>query len=368
MLKIRKNLEKYNRKSYLNTKKTDLEINEIIDCSFGDKPYLIDRRVEEIWSLPLSKLTTYPEASLYSDLKKVLITRFNLDTGCEKNIFLGHGSFNIMERIIHKLVNPGKMLGIGPQFNEIPSEFELAGGVYETVESLGNHRLLSELVTKIRTKQYDVLYIDNPNNPTGFYYDLDFIDKLALECDRAGTIFLVDEAYCEFLSDKSSSFNIFDKHKTMIIVRSFSKTSGLAGVRSGYAVFCDDLAEFYKKITVPFEPSLASLLISLQVVDDLESLEATRKQTTLIKKSFLKYIKSNEVITVLPTSVHTPICTIHIPNIDLYKKLLSIGVIGVSGVSFKNTSVITDSSYVRLCLPTSTNKLDDLINRLSLIG
>jgi len=101
-------------------------------------------------------------------LKSALLDRFGLATQYGHQLFLGHGTFNIMERVIHKLVNPGRMLGIGPQFNEVPSEFVAAGGKYQSVSSLQTDHL-DRLHEAIDSDEFDIVYIDNPNNPTGQY-------------------------------------------------------------------------------------------------------------------------------------------------------------------------------------------------------
>ena len=76
-------------------------------------------------------LAAYPERFHETLLAPAVVERFAAHGVQEDQLFFGHGSFNILERVVHKLVRPGRMVGVGPQFGEIPFEWKLAGGTYE---------------------------------------------------------------------------------------------------------------------------------------------------------------------------------------------------------------------------------------------
>ena len=101
----------------------------------------------------------------------------------------GHGSFNLMERVIHKFLRADEMLGVGPQFNEIPSEFEEAGGDYRSVplDEAGYRLPVAALEEALASHPVSILYVDNPNNPLGRHFDPADLERLARSCERTGS-------------------------------------------------------------------------------------------------------------------------------------------------------------------------------------
>ena len=366
-MQIQKNLYQYKRDTYTNVNVQTPQNTDnlpIIDCNFGSKClWDLDDIINEIKNLTIQKISAYPKMSDINLLKETVIEKYNNKKLTTENVFLGHGTFNILERIIHKLVNPKKMLGIGPQFNEIPSEFVSTGGKYSSIPLIENNFSLDKVYSSIKNELYDVLYIDNPNNPTGFVFNIEDISKLAQICDKTGTILIIDEAYGDFLDNNMSSIQLVNKFENIIVVRSFSKGFCLPSIRSGYMVTSNKIAKIYREIDVPFEPSSISIKLSLMALNDKTLLSNYKNNTIDLKKYILDKLPRSS-ISILPTNPNIPIFMLYSKNKNLYNYFLSINILTVGGESFKNTYSKLDNSYVRMHIPSSIDEAKQIISRI----
>ena len=286
-LRIRASLREYRRDSYVVSARAfqdrpgaypeppgELEASDgeaTIDCASGffrfGTAHVFEAALRRIDPEILSR---YPEVAYEKLLKPALLERYQPVGVSARNLFLGHGSFNLMERVIHKFLRADEMLGVGPQFNEIPSEFEAAGGIYRSVplDEAGYLLPVSALEEALSRHPVSILYIDNPNNPLGRHFDRTDLERLAGSCARRGAVLLVDEAWGDYLPDSESAIHLVGSHPNVIVVRSFSKALGLAGERVGYMFMSGPLAVYYRQVHTPFEPSIVGAMLARAVLDD----------------------------------------------------------------------------------------------------
>ena len=220
----------------------------IIDCATGIFEFDPSPRVARaLGAFDVNRLDRYTPYAVEVLLKRAILDRFRPAGVTEQQVFLGHGSFNLLERLIHKFLQPGTMLGIGPQFSEVPSEFAAAGGRYRSCPLLEPDGALpmSALEHELQSHACSVLYIDNPNNPLGRAFELSALERLAAICDRTGTAMLVDEAFADYLDDRASAIHLVPRYRNLIVVRSFSKALGLAGERIGYMFLSSEMARIW---------------------------------------------------------------------------------------------------------------------------
>ncbi len=112
-----------------------------------------------------------------------------------------------------------------------------------------------------------LLYLASPNNPTGNVLPREDLERLL----RHGVPIVVDEAYAEFAGE--SAVELVSSHDNLIVARTFSKWAGLAGVRAGYGVFPEDLADIVWKVKVPYNLSVVAERAVLASLEDKEVLD-----------------------------------------------------------------------------------------------
>jgi histidinol-phosphate aminotransferase len=134
----------------------------------------------------------------------------------------------------------------------------------------------------------DVVYLVNPNNPTGKLIGVDVIEHLITSCPD--TLFVVDEAYYEFA--KQSCCHLVISHKNLIVTRTFSKAFGLAAVRLGYVMAHPDLLFHLRKIRNGKTVNALAQLCGIAVLNDIDYLDARIDEMNDSKRFFIDNLPS----------------------------------------------------------------------------
>ncbi|UOD34943.1 histidinol-phosphate aminotransferase family protein [Deferribacteraceae bacterium V6Fe1] len=200
--------------------------DEVLDLSSNISPFV----GQKVFSLIKDKLDTLrllpsPHSTF---LKETLADKFN--KSCE-NFVVGVGTSEIIKNIC--LINRAKKaLIIGPtyiDYEKYCNLYNLGLSFYFPDKSKNFEIKLNE----IDFTNYDLAFICNPNNPTGYYIPKDEIIKSAEHFKNC--IFIIDESYLPFMSDSNKATLLFSEKENIVVLRSFSKIYGLAGLRLGYA-------------------------------------------------------------------------------------------------------------------------------------
>ena len=338
----------------------------ILDCATGIFEYDLSPRVAKaLREFDVHRLDRYTPYSIEVRLKQAILDRFRPAGVTEQQVFLGHGSFNLLERLIHKFLKPGMMAGVGPQFSEVPSEFEAAGGHYRQFLLIEPDASLpmNALERELGTDAWSVLYLDNPNNPLGRAFDPAQVEHLAAICDRTGTALLVDEAFGDYLDDAASAIHLVPRYRNLIVVRSFSKALGLAGERIGYMFLSAELARVYREVDVPYEPGIVAQTLAIETLSDPAWMNRVRAEVRQAKKRIVEALSHTDV-RVLPTHPDVAIMAIQRPGADLSCDLRQKGIVALPGSAFANTHPVWDDSFCRLRVMHG-DQLDLLCARLT---
>jgi histidinol-phosphate aminotransferase len=338
----------------------------VIDCATGIFEFEPSPRLARVLrEFDVDQLALYTPLAVESRLKSAILERFRPAGVTEEQLFLGHGSFNLMERIIHKFLKPDSMAGIGPQFSEVPSEFAAAGGCYQPFPLTEPDASLpqSALELALETGDWSTLYIDNPNNPLGRAFEPAAVERLAAICDRVGTALLVDEAFGDYVDDRASAIHLVPRYRNLIVVRSFSKALGLAAERVGYVFMSKDLATLYREIDVPFEPGIVAQTLALEALADPGWIDRVRLDARQAKRQIAAALAQTD-IRVLPTHPDVAIMALHRAGRDLCCNLRQQGIVALEGSHFAATHPDWDDSYCRLRVMRG-EQLDLLCRRLA---
>jgi len=133
-----------------------------------------------------------------------------------------------------------------------------------------------------------LVYICNPNNPTGTEYSLDVIKKLILNFPQ--TLFVVDEAYYEF--GRYTSKDLVQKYSNLIITRTFSKAFGLASFRVGYAISNVENIELMNKVRNPKSVPTISQVAAIAALEDISYVNKYINQVIIARERFAKQLSN----------------------------------------------------------------------------
>jgi histidinol-phosphate aminotransferase len=356
-LPIRETLFDYVRDTYVQAGSRDARAHAtegtaggVIDCRSGVFDFDIAPGViDALRDFDVDRLHRYIPPSEEGHLKEAIVHRFRDAGVTASQLFFGHGSFNLLERLIHKFLRPDTMGGVGPQFSEVPSEFIAAGGRCESLPLTEPDASLpvAALERRLDAGAWSVLYIDNPNNPLGRAFPLEDLARLAAACDRNTAVLLIDEAFGDYVEDAASAIHLVPHHRNVIVVRSFSKALGLAGERIGYMLLGGELARVYRQIDVPFEPGVVAQTLACATLADPSWLDRVRREVRESKQAMVSAL-GGRAVRVLPTHPDVAMLALHAPGRDLVKDLWDRGVAALAGSSFARTHPAWDNSYCRL--------------------
>jgi len=216
------------------------------------------------------------EANWYPDggskrLREVLATRNNVRF---EEVFVGLGSSEIIDLASRVLLRPG-LDGITSEgtFALFAIAIRASGG-HLIQTPMRNYTFDLEAMAAAVTPQTRVIYIANPNNPTGTAFGHDefaaFLKKVP-----GDVLVVLDEAYCEYAArpDLPESRALFREYNNILTLRTFSKVYGLAGLRIGYGIGHPTLVAEMNKLRTPFNVTSVGQAAALAALDDTDHVE-----------------------------------------------------------------------------------------------
>jgi len=205
---------------------------ELMDFSSNINPFGTSTLAKDFIINNIDMVSMYPDPS-YSDLKKSISSYCNC---FENNIILGSGATELISSFI-KALQPKNALLLSPAYSEYESELSKINcsitKYYARYENDFNICTL-DLIDALKEKDFDLIVICNPNNPTGFTFSSKEIEKLL---KSTSAFVMVDETYIEFTdTDVYSSTSLVDNYNNLFVIRGTSKFFSTPGIRLGYGL------------------------------------------------------------------------------------------------------------------------------------
>ena len=240
----------------------------------------------------------------------------------------GNGSNEIIELIVRTFMTPEHHMVFGsPAFSMYPVVATAHNVAFTKVPTTSD--LVHDLDGMIRAVRPNtkVIIVDNPNNPTGAYVSqnqvADFLARLPQE-----VIVILDEAYFEFAtaSDYPDGLRLRNLHPRTLVLRTFSKAYGLAGLRVGYGIGPSDLVNYLDRLRAPFNVSLPSQEAAIAALTDTAHLASTvklnRSERERLEDALKRLAKR-----VYPSQANFILADFGRSGAELYERLLDQGVI-----------------------------------------
>ena len=222
----------------------------------------------------LKDLHRYPDGDCFY-LKRRLSEKLGVD---RSRVILGNGSNELIEMIVRTFLRVGEAIIAGEHaFAIYHLVAQAAGGRTITVPHKG-FRFDLDAMAKAITSDTRIVFLDNPNNPTGTMYTRNEWEAF-LEVVPRDVLVVVDEAYFEFVDDPAypDSLQYHDDDRLLVTLRTYSKICGLAGVRVGYGVSSPEIIDALNRIRQPFNVNSLAQVGALAAIDDEDHIRRTRE-------------------------------------------------------------------------------------------
>jgi histidinol-phosphate aminotransferase len=247
--------------------KEEYGLTEIIKLASNENPFGTSPQAIEAIKQALLDTHFYPEGSSRL-LRKKIAGNFNID---EEMVIVSNGADNIISIIVQALLNEGEEVITGETtFAAYESTTRIMGGIIIKVPLRNFHYDLSAIAERISGKT-KLIFICNPNNPTGTMVTAAEVENFMKQVpDHCVVVF--DEAYAEFVTAENypRTIDYIQAGKNVLLVRTFSKIYGLAGLRVGYAVGPKFLIDIIRKVAEPFSTNRLAQTGALAALNDKE--------------------------------------------------------------------------------------------------
>lgn len=248
----------------------------LIDFSSNINPLGPSEKVYEAVRESLWKIRFYPQI----DSKNLRIKIAERHEGLTySNVIVGNGSCELIHLFTQTFVKSNTLTLIPiPTFSEYYYATCKVGGAVKEVEPKGDLTFdVDKIIGNIR--ENSIIFLCNPNNPTGTLLDRKSITYIVEYASRRDSLVFVDEGFIDFTRDpeRTTLSSNVSKYWNLFVLRSLTKSHGLAGLRIGYGIASEEIIEAMHRLKVPWNVNCLAQAAAEAAIDDDEFLDRTRK-------------------------------------------------------------------------------------------
>jgi histidinol-phosphate aminotransferase len=299
----------------------ELGISSSIKLASNENPIGPSPKAIEALHAAIDDVNRYPDGACFS-LRERLSEKLGVE---QTQLIFGCGADEILELLMKSFVGPGdEVIHAWPSFAMYPIVIKGMGGVPVAVPLTSEFGHDLDAMRAAITDRTKVVFLCNPNNPTGTSMQAESFDRF-VESLPESVILAVDEAYCEFVrsDDFPDSIAWLGRRPATLVLRTFSKIYGLAGMRIGYGVGDPELVGYMDRARHPFNVNRLAEAAALAALDDDEHAERTRALNADGIEMLTREIEALGY-EVAPTDANFVLAR---TGADMYERLLREGVI-----------------------------------------
>ena len=331
--------------------KVDVPQEDIVKMNANENPYGCSPRV-------VKALAECPHFNIYPDdgqmeLRKLLSGYAGIPA---ENIVASHGSNTLIDLIARLFVGPGdEVINCVPTFDIYRFSTEICGGKVVNLKRRRDYSIDVKAVKKAITQKTKLIFLATPNNPTGNIIPR----KDILEMIDTGVPVVVDEAYYEFSGE--TMMPEAKKYENLMVLRSFSKWAGLAGLRVGYGVFPSNIVSYLMSIKIPHNVSVAAEIAVRESLTDLDYLQGKVKAIVSERARLLKGLENIQWLKPYQSHANFIFCDVLKGNAgELHKALQKKGIL----IRYFDNPLLKNSIRISVGKPEHTDVLMKALSEL----
>lgn len=301
----------------------ELGITGSIKLASNENPLGPSKKAVAAIKRHLAELNRYPDGGGFY-LKRALSERLGVK---DSELILGNGSNELLDIAVRTFMKPGdEAVMAAPSFVVYSMAVRSVGGRPIEVPCVSFRHDLAAMAHAV-TERTRMIFIANPNNPTGTINTREEFDSFMAQVPE-DIVVVLDEAYYEYVDNAAyaDSMAHFRAGRNVVILRTFSKIYGLAGLRIGYGIASAEILEEMNRIREPFNTNTLGQVAALAALDDKAHLEKTRKVNAQGRKFLYRELKKLK-LKFVPCETNFIFIPVTFDPRALYDALLRKGVI-----------------------------------------
>lgn len=344
--------------------KLGIACHEVVDFSANISPLGLPEAVRAAVISELDNALHYPDVYCRK-LRRAIAKRMSADNGTEivpEMILCGSGAADIIYRLVFAM-RPKRALIVHPAFVEYEAALSCVGTEIVSYRLNRNDFLIGEDILPMITEDIDMIFVCNPNNPTGTLTKKELLLTIAKRAKEAGACLVVDECFLDFV-DSGSDYTMAGEalnFKNMVLLHSFTKMFAMPGLRLGYAICADK--DLLSKLAQYGQSWAVSTVAESAGIAALTQPDYERRVRAYVAGERQWLYEKLEALGIAYTKSYANYILIHVPGEKkLYEKLLTYGIMIRKCENYVNL----DKDYYRIAV-NSREKNRHLISALAKI-
>ena len=261
-------------------------LTDFLDFSANINPLGLSPRVRQALQQNMDAVVCYPDPDA-TDLKQAIAEQYRISTA---NIETGNGAVELIY-LLSRALMPARVVTLAPTFSEYAAGARAAGLSWEPIMLSGAKDFapdMEELIRQMRPR--DLLFVCNPNNPTGVVLDRRELEPLVAAASRVGAQVVVDESFIDFRStgELESCRSLIRQYDSLSILHSLTKFLAIPGLRLGFLLASEKLVEKVKSLRDPWNVNVMAQVAGVAGLSDHEY----RQQTLSLVQQEKEYMFS----------------------------------------------------------------------------
>lgn len=270
---------------------------KIIKLASNENPLGTSPKAVHAMQKYISEMFLYPDDNAYY-LKQKIASKHGVSP---EHIIIGNGSVELIYFACLTFLNPYERLMCSTgSFLMAKIGAAVIGSLIQEIPMKDYHHDLDRMLGAI-TAQTKIIYLDNPINPLGTCLWHNQLERFINEVPDYALV-VIDEAYYDYITEKEypDSFKFLQEGKNVLILRTFSKIHGLAGLRLGYGISKPEIINALMKVRTPFNANRLAQVAAIAALDDYNHIKRSRRVNEHGKRYLYKELKKLKVF-FLPT-------------------------------------------------------------------
>jgi threonine-phosphate decarboxylase len=287
------------------SEKYNIPVDQLIDFSISTNPLEAPETALESILQHLNIVKHYPDPD-----HKWLLEVLAKSAGVEpNNVIVGNGSTELIYLFTEVFLDNGYEAVIPvPSFSEYKAAIERFGGnmIFLKCDPTKNFQLNVKELKKTISRQTRMIFLCNPNSPTGALYPKSDILQIMNFAAKRNVLVFLDEDYIDFVDDSKrySMTEYVNEYNNLFVLRSLTKFYGLAGIRIGFGIGSSELVKALKNVMMPWSVNSLAMFAAVSAIKDVDFIKKSRILISNSRKEMLDLIKTIPWLKVYPSETN----------------------------------------------------------------